>query len=117
MNTTLNHINLKDWPKLASDANWSVSRLAKKCQVSARTLERHFVKTMGKSPKAWLSANRQQRAVELLRAGNSVKETAACLGFKRPGNFSREFTKYWGCCPTGLGSQSQPGEAYPDARV
>jgi transcriptional regulator GlxA family with amidase domain len=61
MNSKLNHV--KNWPELAQAANWSAAILAKKCGVSVRTLERHFLKEMGKSPKAWLAETRQQLAV------------------------------------------------------
>jgi transcriptional regulator GlxA family with amidase domain len=46
MNTKLNHV--QDWLKLAKQANWSVSKLAKLCQVSTNTLRRHFLASMGK---------------------------------------------------------------------
>jgi transcriptional regulator GlxA family with amidase domain len=98
MNTRLNHI--QNWPELAQAANWSASALAKKCDVSVRTLERYFRKELSKTPKAWLSERRQGQAIELLRDGFSVKETAARLGYKQAGNFSRKFAKHWGVCPT-----------------
>jgi transcriptional regulator GlxA family with amidase domain len=98
MNTKVNHI--QNWPELALQAKWSASALAKKCNVSLRTLERHFVKHMGKSPKKWLSEQRQLRAVELLQDGNSVKETAGYLGYKHATHFSREFKDHWAYLPT-----------------
>jgi transcriptional regulator GlxA family with amidase domain len=97
-NSRLN--NIQDWTELAQQANWSASVLAKKCGVSVRTLERYFLKQMGKNPKAWLAEQRQHHAIELLHDGSSVKETAACLGYKHSTHFSREFKEHWGHCPT-----------------
>jgi len=98
MNTKLNQT--PNWPDLAKQANGSVSGLAKCAGVSVRTLERHFLRQMGKRPKAWLIEQRQHRAVELLRHGNSVKEIAGNLGYVHASHFSREFKKYWACSPT-----------------
>jgi AraC-like DNA-binding protein len=98
MNTRLKYI--QNWNELAREANWSASKLAKKCNVSLSTLERYFRETMGKSPKAWLTENRQHNAKELLSEGFSVKETSSELGYKHNNQFSREFRNYWGFSPT-----------------
>jgi AraC-like DNA-binding protein len=98
MNTKLDHV--EDWNELAKQANWSVSKLARICEVSPRTLERRFRRTIGDSPKAWLNKSRQHQAIELLRNGFSIKETSAQLGYMSPNHFSRVFKHYWGCSPT-----------------
>jgi len=98
MNTKLNHVN--DWVQLAQKSNWSVTALAKLCRVSVRTLERHFVQTSNLKPKAWMAEMRQKQALELLRDGSSVKETAAWLGYSHNTHFSREFKKVWGFSPS-----------------
>jgi AraC-like DNA-binding protein len=91
--------HIQNWPELARQAQWSASALAKLCKVSLRTLERHFHKQMGKSPKVWLVEQRQQQAMGLLKAGRSVKEAADGAGYQHASTFSREFKKYWGNCP------------------
>jgi AraC-like DNA-binding protein len=106
MNTRLHHI--QNWPKLARATNWSAAALAKKCGVSVRTLERYFLKEMGKRPKAWLSEQRQHRAIALLQDGSTVKETAASLNYKHATHFSREFKEHWGHCPTTKPAPFQP---------
>jgi hypothetical protein len=35
--------------ELSQQANWNVKKMAKLCSVSTQTLERHFLKTLGKS--------------------------------------------------------------------
>jgi AraC-like DNA-binding protein len=97
MNTKLSHI--QNWPELARQAKWSVSKLAAHCGVSKRTLRRYFLKTMCQNPKAWLAGQRQKQAIELLRDGSSVKETSSQLGYQNPETFSREFKKLCGKCP------------------
>jgi AraC-like DNA-binding protein len=98
MNTKLNSV--QNWPELARQAKWSVAALAKLCGVSKDGLRRHFHEQTGKSPKTWLSEQRQHQAIELLRDGSSIKEIAACLGYKQQTNFTRKFKEFWGTCPS-----------------
>jgi transcriptional regulator GlxA family with amidase domain len=91
---------IQDWPKRAQAAKWCATTLAKHCGVSVRTLERFFLKSMGKSPKQWLSDQRQQRANELIQDGSSVKETAGMLDYKHPNHLTNAFTKHFGHFPT-----------------
>jgi transcriptional regulator GlxA family with amidase domain len=105
MNTKLNHI--QDWPQLAKQAGWSAKGMAKLCGVSVRSLERHFIEKMGKSPKAWMKECRQKKAGKLIQGGSSVKETGVELGYKHSTHFSQDFKKHWGCCPTQYHSGSQ----------
>jgi len=98
MNSRLHQV--LDNPDWAQEVNWRAAALAKKCNVSSRTLERFIRKETGKSPHAWIAEHRQKKAMELLRDGSSVKETAGCLGFKHATHFSREFKFFWGICPT-----------------
>ena len=94
----LTHIN--QWPKLAQEAKWSASALAKMCGFSKDTLRRYFLKQTNKTPRVWLAEQRQHQAIELLRDGSTVKETATCLGYKQQTNFTRAFKEFWGVCPS-----------------
>jgi transcriptional regulator GlxA family with amidase domain len=98
MNSKLSRAH--NWPEVARKANWSASVLAIQFGVSLRTMHRYFVKKTGKNTKTWLAEQRQQDANELLRAGSSVKKTAIVLGYNQPNNFSRNYKKYWGVCPS-----------------
>jgi AraC family chitin signaling transcriptional activator len=108
MNTKLNHI--EDWLPIARQAGWSVTKMAKLCGVSVGTLRRHFLKHVGKTTRDWLTEQQQRLAIELLRDGSSIKETAGCLGYEDPTNFSRRFKQHWGVCPSLLppANQSDP---------
>jgi AraC-like DNA-binding protein len=97
-NSRLKHI--QNWSELARQANWSAVTLAEQCHVSMSTLKRYFLKHMGKTPKVWLTEQRQYRAVKIIQSGIPVKQAAAQLAYDHPNQFSREFHKFWGYCPT-----------------
>jgi len=79
----------QDWLELARRANWSVTNMANYFKVSVRTLERHFVKNTGLTPRIWITQQRRLEALALIREGYTVKETAATLGYKFAGNLTR----------------------------
>jgi AraC-like DNA-binding protein len=89
MNTRLNHI--QNWNELAEQTKWSVSALAEKCDASVRTLERHFHEKFGKCPRGWIGELQQQRALEHLRGGLNVNETASKMGYGHTSSFCRKF--------------------------
>jgi|SRR6185437_3088434 len=107
---------IENWAELAREANWSVAMLAKQCGVSVRTLERYVLEKEGRQPKAWLNAKRHQLAMELLRSGYSVKETADFVKYTQASSFSREFTKFWGFSPTNA-HKMKAGPNQADAAV
>jgi AraC family transcriptional activator FtrA len=90
---------IQNWPERAQAANWCADTLAKNCGISLRTLERHFLENMGKTPKKWISEQRQFHAVKVLKECSCIKETASNLGYKHTHHFSRDFKAHWGYCP------------------
>ena len=98
MSSRLNHI--QNWPEIAKETGWTASALAKKCGVSVRTLERHFLAHLGQTPKAWLLGQRQRLAFELLTDGSTVKEAAHRLQYKHASHLTNGFKKHWGHPPT-----------------
>jgi len=89
MNTRLNQI--QNWTERAEQAGWSVSAMARKCGVSVRTLETHFLKKFAKCPRTWMAEQRQRMAIELLQDGCNVNETATELGYAQASSFCRKF--------------------------
>ena len=89
-----------DWERRAHAANYCVATLARDCNVSARTLERHFKRDFAVCPHEWLGRLRMRRAMELLAEGADVKEAAAELGYGFAQHFSRDFKKHFGRSPT-----------------
>lgn len=107
MNNRLNRAPIESWPSLAIEAQWKVSVLAGLLGVSTRTLERRFKEKIGKSPRAWLTEQKQlhtakllQHAITLLGDGLSVKEVSSQLGYAHRSQFSREFKQHFGLAPT-----------------
>jgi|ERR1017187_7197612 transcriptional regulator GlxA family with amidase domain len=97
MHTHLHQIT--NWPELAEEGRWNTGKLAKKCKVSLRTLERFFLKKFGKTPKRWILEQRQIRAAKRIEEGRWPKEVAADTGYNSHTQFSHEFKSYWGVAP------------------
>jgi len=85
---------ITDWPERAAQASWCINQLAEHCHISLATLERHFHKTTGGCPRAWLNNERQRQAGELLGDNASVKETASLLNYNSQQHFSLAFKKH-----------------------
>ncbi len=92
-------IRIQDWERQAEAADYSLHKLARNCGASVRQLERFFLESRQKSPRLWLNGLRQQRALQLLGEGLTVKEIASQLAYKQASHFSREFKKYHGVAP------------------
>src|SRR5689334_4116258 len=90
---------INNWDELAERVHWSAAKLAKHCVVSLRTLERHFIRRMKKTPRLWLIEQRMERAKELLAEGATIKETAVTLSYKHATHFSRDYRRCFGGPP------------------
>ncbi len=90
---------IQDWPQRAHEVKYSVKALAKVYGVSVRVLERLFLAAAGDSPRRLLKRLRMQRAIELLRDGSNVNETADGLGYRYATHFSAEFKQVYGVPP------------------
>ena len=111
MKSRLGHI--EDWETLAQQCRYCVSKLARRCRVSVRELERFTLEEFHQPPHEWLHALRMKRAVELFRDGSLVKEAADLLGYKTRAHLSHDFKQYFGVPPSRCGSaplvSRQPG--------
>jgi len=87
------------WGQRARAASYSVALMAKDCGVSIRTLERFFNATISESSRRWLKRLRMQHALDLFRAGKTVKEAYELLGYKNPNQLSEDFKKIFGASP------------------
>lgn len=83
-----------------SDANLSVSRIAKETGVTPDYLSRQFKLLTGVGVQEYLRRYRFAKATELLIAGISVSDVASNVGFASLCNFSREFKKELGVTPS-----------------
>ena len=83
----------------------SVDHVADQHNVSLRTLERIFSKTVGISPKEFISIIRFQHAAKKLRQAKSelnLLQIATDMGYYDHSHFTREFKRYSGLAPSEL---------------
>jgi AraC-like DNA-binding protein len=93
---------VQEWEALAQEAGYRPSELADLCQISLRTLERHFQKHYGSTVSKWLRDLRLKLAYQALLTGKAVKEVAFDHGYKQMSHFSRDFKSYFGVSPSML---------------
>ena len=91
-------------------AGYRPSDLAALCQISLRTLERHFQKNYGVTVSQWMRELRLGKAYQTLIQGKSVKEAAFDHGYKQVSHFSREFKNHFGVSPSFLLTRNSPAE-------
>jgi len=87
------------WEALAAESSFRPGKLALRCGVSLRTLQRHFKKHYGKKLSAWMRGVRLNRAYQLLKEGQRLKQVAFDLGYKQMSHFSRDFKGFFGDPP------------------
>jgi hypothetical protein len=71
---------------------------------TTRTMQRHFLKTTGLTPKAYSQIDRAQKAVELLRSGQSAADVAFSLGFSDQPHLIRSLQAITGRTPRQIAS-------------
>jgi AraC-like DNA-binding protein len=84
----------------ARSCGYDARRFCQHFGISRRHLQRWFSAQMDVTPSAWLAAQRLQQARRLLATSGSVKEVAYSLGFKQASQFSRDFRRLFGHCPS-----------------
>lgn len=97
---------LLDEVRLRLNEDWSVDRMASTAGLTPRTLLRRFHDTAGESPQAWVTAERVERAKELLETtGLGVTEIAEATGFGAPETLRHHFKRRVGTSPLNYRSQ------------
>lgn len=92
----------QSWESLAAQAGYRPGELARVCQTSLRTLQRHFRAQYNMTLGDWLRNLRMQTAYARITAGETVKEVAYDLSFKQLSHFSRVFKQAYGVPPSTL---------------
>ena len=102
MSNPLRRITEEEWRAKAHAAHYHAGELAERMGVSRRTLERHVLEQREQCPHLWLHDLRMNEAHALVADSNSVKESAAMLGYKDASQFSKDFKAYHGILPSQL---------------
>jgi AraC-like DNA-binding protein len=92
---------IRDWPQRIHDAGYSVATVAAAsgCGCSVRTLQRFFRHEMGNGPARCIRCVRMKLAMEMLRSGSNVNETADQLSYPYSAHFSTDFKKFYTVSP------------------
>jgi AraC-like DNA-binding protein/mannose-6-phosphate isomerase-like protein (cupin superfamily) len=80
-------------------AHRGFEELCQNAGASTRTVQRIFLREVGSSFEAWRRQARLMKAIELLVAGYSVKETAGRVGYQQTGAFVSLFRATFGKPP------------------
>ena len=97
----------QSWEKLAAEAGYRPCELAKLCNLSLRTLQRHFRARYGMTLGDWLRELRIKTAYARVTSGEPVKEIAFDLSFKQLSHFSRVFKQAYGVPPSAFSIRSR----------
>jgi AraC-like DNA-binding protein len=90
------------WMAEHLDSHEPIARLCDYLAVAPATLHREFVLQTGLSPADFFHKLKMRTALDLLRNGLSIKETAATLGYRCFNDFSRAIHRYYGHPPSKL---------------
>lgn len=106
----------KSWRELAARADYDPVTAARLLQISLRQLERECQRALGCPPRKFFQGERMARAAQLLAAGKSAKSVALELGYSQLANFSRDFKRHHGRCPTVFAPRPSFSAAPPTLR-
>lgn len=91
---------LLDRLRATLDHDWTLETMAEAAGTSTRTLIRRFRDATAKSPQAWLTAERIERAKELLETTpHTLPDVAMACGFAALETFRHHFRKHTGVSP------------------
>jgi AraC-like DNA-binding protein len=82
------------------DETMGLPELARRASLSPFHLHRHFRKTFGETPHAYLTRRRLECAAASLLSGETVTAVALDAGFSSLGSFSSLFTRRFGVSPS-----------------
>ncbi|WP_406480222.1 GlxA family transcriptional regulator [Streptomyces platensis] len=103
---------LLPWVKAHLDEPLTVVDLARRVNMSTRTLSRHFNAVTGKTPLQWLLTQRIQQAQELLEtSSHSIEQIAALTGMGTAATLRRHFSRAVGMPPDAYRRAFRAGQA------
>lgn len=90
---------VRDWEALAKAAHFRPAKLAFRCRLSCRQLQRFFQIRFGTTPRAWLLHLRCLLARELLQQGYKTSAAVSELHFADASQLCHAFKKLYGRAP------------------
>ena len=89
-----------EWLDRHPGARATTRALARRAAMSERNFHRRFHEALGVTPAKYVETLRLDRAKAMLEAGESVKSTAAALGFRSEAGFRARFSRRFGVPPS-----------------
>lgn len=89
----------------------ALEEIAAHCGLSLSRFKVRFKEETGTSPRDYVNHCKVQKAKDLLRAGETITETALSMGFSTPNYFATIFKKYTGISPTDFRQSKAETEA------
>jgi LacI family transcriptional regulator len=91
----------------------TVESMVRDLMVSRTSLERHFLKTLGRSPKAEMDRVRFERAKQLLaETPYKLERIGTMLGFSTAAQFATAFKRCVGCTPSDYRMRSKTNDPF-----
>jgi AraC family transcriptional activator FtrA len=106
-----------DWAIQHIQQSIEINQLADKANMTRRTFDRHFRKTLNMSPKEWLIYQRLERAKTLLEStGQNIEVVAHHSGFETAMAMRHNFRKYLSVSPSTYRKQFSSGNIFNGLR-
>ena len=83
----------KGWLTIARTCGYDYRKLARRCNITVRTLQRWFRAEHAMTPDQWLIELRLKDAAIMLKKAKSVRSVQEKLGLKYASHFSRDFKR------------------------
>ncbi len=109
---------LENDPDFAAARNYSAKEMAAHFKIHRRRLLREFQERLHLTPEQWLEAERDRRAVNLLRGSRlSIKEISQLLKYSQSSAFGRAFKREHGVWPRAFRRLQRKVETARSARA
>lgn len=95
------------WDDIATECEYRIDAIARRCNVSRRHLHRFFVSHFGIPPKKWVDEIRASYAQAKLAEGEMVKSASSDSSFRQASSFNRFYHRVTGITPGNYAAQKK----------
>ncbi len=89
-----------DFMRVARECEFELGSLARRFDVSTRTLQRFIRRSYDRPAEEWLKEQRLNQSLHYLAESRSVKRASEFAGFKQHAHFTREFKRTFRITPS-----------------